>query len=84
VLVWSWMLPSSMKQSINPLFSKCIWMGNTVECLIMHWHKVHGHAIDRPHAEAVNFCKQIRKLSCQSTKCRGKRIQLRSLSDAIN
>jgi hypothetical protein len=48
-----------MKQSANPLFTKCIWMGNTVECLIMHWHKVHGHAIDRPRAEAVNFCKKI-------------------------
>jgi hypothetical protein len=55
-----------------------------VECLIMHWHKVHGHAIDRPRAEAVNFRKKIQKFFFQSTECRGKRIQLRSSYDAIN
>jgi hypothetical protein len=25
----------------------------------MHWHKVHGHGIDRPRAEAVNFWKKF-------------------------
>jgi len=51
----------------------------------MHWHEVHGHAIDaRPRDDVPKVWIKDRKFLFHTSECRGKRIQLLSSCDAIN